>query len=171
MNTREVDTVQRRQVDKFYQFHYLTPEGAERKRQELAHLAEKRLPQARAQLLDIVQPGLTDQELSEVERLGSLIWSLEERIREIRDLLNSARILESPMNSAVVQLGSRVVVVDQNAAEEAYRIVSSVEANPEYGYISSESPVGSSLLGLEVNDTVMIECPDGYVELRVKEIG
>ena len=46
----------------------------------------------------------------------------------------------------------------------------SSEADPFNGKISDESPVGIALLDKAVGDVVMVETPDGDLELVVLEI-
>jgi transcription elongation factor GreA len=67
-----------------------------------------------------------------------------------------------------VGLGSRVVVLDLKKDEEiTYNIVTSEEADALQGKISTSSPIGKSLIGKEVGDTVKLQVPGGTKELEV----
>jgi len=65
-------------------------------------------------------------------------------------------------------LGSRVVVLDVAKNEEiTYYLVTSEEADAPNGKISTSSPIGKSLLGKEVGDTVKMQAPGGTKELEI----
>ncbi len=70
-----------------------------------------------------------------------------------------------------VGLGSRVVVLDINKDEQiTYLLVTSEEADAPQGKISTASPIGKSLLGKEVGDTVKMHAPGGVKELEILEL-
>jgi transcription elongation factor GreA len=70
-----------------------------------------------------------------------------------------------------VGLGSRVVVLDTKSnAEITYYLVTSEEADAPQGKISTASPIGKSLLGKEVGDTVRMQAPGGTKELEILEL-
>jgi transcription elongation factor GreA len=70
-----------------------------------------------------------------------------------------------------VGLGSRVVVLDVNKDEQfTYYLVTSEEADAPTGRISTGSPIGRSLLGKEVGDTVKMQAPGGAKELEILEL-
>jgi transcription elongation factor GreA len=70
-----------------------------------------------------------------------------------------------------VGLGSRVVVLDvKSSLEITYYLVTSEEADATQGKISTASPIGKSLLGKEVGDTVKMQAPGGTKELEILEL-
>jgi len=70
-----------------------------------------------------------------------------------------------------VGLGSRVVVLDVNKDEKfTYYLVTSEEADAPSGKISTGSPIGRSLLGKEIGDTVKLQAPGGAKELEILEL-
>jgi len=70
-----------------------------------------------------------------------------------------------------VGLGSRVVVLDTKKDEQiTYYLVTSEEADAPTGKISTGSPIGRSLLGKEVGDTVKLMVPGGARELEILEL-
>jgi transcription elongation factor GreA len=70
-----------------------------------------------------------------------------------------------------VGLGSRVVVLDvKSNAEITYLLVTSEEADATQGKISTASPIGKSLLGKEVGDTVKMQAPGGTKELEILQL-
>lgn len=59
-----------------------------------------------------------------------------------------------------VGLGSTVVVLDTKRDEQiTYNLVTSEEADPPNGNISTTSPIGRALLGKEVGDEVKVQSP------------
>jgi len=70
-----------------------------------------------------------------------------------------------------VGLGSTVVVLDTNKDEElTYHLVTSEEAEPANGKISTTSPIGRALLGKEVGDEVKVQSPGGVKELEILKL-
>jgi transcription elongation factor GreA len=70
-----------------------------------------------------------------------------------------------------VGLGSTVVVLDVKRDEEiTYNLVTSEEADPANGNISTTSPIGRALLGKEVGDEVKVQSPGGVKELEILKL-
>ncbi len=70
-----------------------------------------------------------------------------------------------------VGLGSTVVVLDlQKDQEITYRLVTSEEADAATGRISTGSPIGRSLLGKAVGDTVKANIPSGVREFEIVKL-
>jgi transcription elongation factor GreA len=68
-------------------------------------------------------------------------------------------------------LGSVVVVLDTKREEEiTYHLVTVEEADATIGKISTTSPIGRSLLGKEVGDTVRVQSPGGVKELEILKV-
>jgi transcription elongation factor GreA len=89
----------------------------------------------------------------------------------LEDSLRRAKLIEHNGPSDVVQVGSRVTVVEEGSDEaETYSIVGPHEANPANGRISNESPIGSALLGAKRGQMVSIQIPAGEIRLRISEI-
>src|ERR1051325_2653316 len=99
--------------------NYITPEGAERLRERLKALLEKK-----AHL-----------QSSEID-----LRKLESNIRVLQQTLNSVVIAQPPPNSEVVAFGATVRLRDQNGQDETYRIVGVDEADPDRNLISWLSP-------------------------------
>ena len=54
--------------------------------------------------------------------------------------------------------------------EKEYKIVSSIESNPEKNKISDESPIGMALLGRKVGEEVMVKAPNDMRRLKITKI-
>lgn len=97
---------------------------------------------------------------------------LEGRIQELQAMILGAEIIEeNEAPTGVIQLGSRITVVEAGESDpETFYLVGKVEANPREGKISNESPLGSALLGKKVGQTVKITTPGGESQFKVLKI-
>lgn len=95
---------------------------------------------------------------------------LDGRIFELEELLKTAKIIDSHVESnGTVRIGS-TVTVEVNGKEKSFHIVGSSEADPAAGRISNESPIGSALLGATEGSVVMVTTPGGQVAYRIKKV-
>ncbi|MEM7244897.1 MAG: transcription elongation factor GreA [Acidobacteriota bacterium] len=70
-----------------------------------------------------------------------------------------------------VGLYSKVTVFDVDTEEEVkYHLVTSEEAEPDDGLISSSSPLGRGLMGNKVEDEVSIDIPAGTRTFEITEL-
>ena len=68
-------------------------------------------------------------------------------------------------------LGSTVVVLDPKRDEEVtYYLVTSEEADPPNGRVSTTSPIGRALLNKQVGDEVKVVSPGGTRELEILKL-
>ena len=97
---------------------------------------------------------------------------LEGEIQDLEAKIRNSDIIKAGSGD-VVQMGSRVSVVDLEFAEdgpETFMIVGSTEADPDEGKISNESPLGQALLGQKVGAVVDVHAPAGIIKYEIKEI-
>jgi len=147
----------------------LTREGKEKLEDELEELrAQRRIV---ADRIHNAQEQGTSQNDAEYDDAKQEQGMIEGRILEIEDILRRATIIDesAAQASGRVMLGSRVEV-DQDGALRKFQIVGAPEADPANGKISNESPVGSSLLGRAVGDTVEVNVPRGVIKVKVLKI-
>jgi len=150
----------------------LTAEGVARLQQELDYLINVRLPKVTAWLSDALADGFEEEDVTELEEARSELSLIEGRIRKLQGLLASAEVLREPETTDVVQIGSRVTIIEVEVDEpETYRIVSPAEADPLNGYISHVSPLGRALMGHQAGAVVTVNTPQGPIEFRIQEIG
>ncbi len=150
---------------------YLTREGRaklEAELEELMTIGRREVAErinAAKELGDISESG-------EYEDAKNSQAHLEGRIREIKNILSRAQIIdEENGNGHEVRVGSRVTVrIDGEDEEETWTIVGSTEANPRDGKISNESPIGSNLLGKKVRQKVSVQTPSGTLRLTIVKI-
>jgi len=97
---------------------------------------------------------------------------IEGRIQELETKLALAVVIDpARINQSKVAFGATVKVLDTGADEEYFfTLVGPDEADARHGKISINSPVGRTLLGKEVGDTVKIKVPSRTIEYEILEI-
>jgi transcription elongation factor GreB len=137
--------------------NYITREGAERLRQTLNELFEKR--RVGANVGNNADPGAK----AEQRRI-------ESAIRRLQSKLDSVVVAEIPDDQEKVAFGASVVVRHGNGEEEAYQIVGVDESDPAQGRISWISPLARALLSRRAGDKVHFRSPAGEEELKVVKV-
>jgi transcription elongation factor GreA len=148
---------------------YLTPEGAERLRAELADLRGPRRTELAARLRHAVQQGDLSENADYIAAKEEQAF-LEGRIMELEYILKQAIIADGPREEGVVHVGSTVVVAEPDGPSETYLVVGIKEADPASGRISHESPFGAALMGRRTGETVRARTPGGEIELKILEV-
>jgi len=149
---------------------YLTREGFAKLEEELHYLRTTRRHEVAERIrrakefTNTVDNAEYDDAKNEQSFVEGKIQSIE------RMLANAVVIDDKTAPSDYVRLGSRVAVADSDGVEDVYIIVGSAEADPKAGKISNESPIGRSLLGHRVGDTVSVLAPGGSFELVIKAV-
>ncbi len=147
----------------------LTLEGKTQLEHELEQLRTVKVPMLVARLQQLSTEGdISDN--SEYEDTKEELVLAEARIREIEHILRRAQVMTHERRHDLVQLGSRVTVVDEEGTTETWVIVSPEEANAMQGRISIESPVGAALLGKRPGDTVVVRAPGGETRLTIQRV-
>lgn len=96
---------------------------------------------------------------------------IEGRIDELEELLKNVEIAGEEKNSKKINLGSKVLVHDEEYNEDVeFVLVGSTEADSLNGKISNESPVGAALIGHKKNDVVLVETPGGVITYKVLKV-
>lgn len=91
---------------------------------------------------------------------------LEDRIKELGEMINSANVVSKKKDSSTVQLGSNVLL-KEGKEEFSYEIVGATEADLLKGKLSLDSPIGQALIGKKVGDMIVVETPAGKVKYIV----
>jgi transcription elongation factor GreA len=99
------------------------------------------------------------------EFVNARLGQLKKRMAEL-SLVNLANIPHDR-----IAFGSTVRVFDTTKDEELeYKLVTSEESDVNKGLISTTSPIGRSLVGKQVGDTVTVVTPNGNRELEVLKL-
>lgn len=88
------------------------------------------------------------------------ITFLRSRMDELRNILEHYQLITPPpkKQQKFIHLGAKVKV-EITGKKDELTIVGTLEANPNLGRVSIESPVGKALLGHKVGDEVVISSP------------
>lgn len=152
----------------------MTAAGKKELEEELEHLKVV----GRQEIKEKIQVALSFGDLSEnseYEEARNDQGKLEARISEIEAILLNVKLIdEDSLSTDVIQLGSKVTIVDVEYGDEyKYQIISSTSTSKdkESDYLTSdESPVAKALLGHKAGDIVEVEAPIGVVKYEIKEI-
>jgi len=99
------------------------------------------------------------------EFVNAHLGQLKKRMAEL-SLVNLANIPHDRIG-----FGSTIVVFDTTKNEElTYKLVTSEESDVTQGLISTTSPIGRSLVGKQVGDTVTVVTPNGKRDLEVLKL-
>lgn len=131
---------------------YLSKRGMKELKKATSRL-ERDQKKTLRELREIDRVDNHDERLARVEKLAQLD-SIETALAESKALLNNAKVFPRKRDALVVALGSVVDMIDTKGRMIRYTVVDSIEANPSDGRISAKSPLGQSLLGKTINDTV-----------------
>ena len=98
--------------------------------------------------------------------------NINKRIAELEDVITRAVVLD-PQSLAhdKVSFCSTVELIDLDTDEEIiYKIVSSMDSNPDIGHISFHSPLAKQLLGKQEGEEVIARLPGGKREFEIEKI-
>jgi transcription elongation factor GreA len=147
--------------------HYLTAEGAERLKNELAYLKGPARDQLAQRLRAAIQLGDLSENADYISAKEDQAF-LEGRIQELTVIMSNVQIIEEKTSiGGVVDIGSHVTIQEGDFDEETYYIVGPKEADPRNARISHESPIGRALLNHRVGDTVTAETPNGTIRFKI----
>jgi transcription elongation factor GreA len=147
----------------------LTKDGLDKLQKELDELVTVRRAEV-AQKIHDAKELVGAQNSPEYEDVRSEQAFVEGRIQEIESMLQNAVVIDHKSDHQKVSLGSKVKVRDPGGKETSYTIVGMAEADPKAGKISNESPVGASLLGKKLGDTIDVKAPAGTMTWTVVKI-
>lgn len=143
----------------------LTPTGKRSLEAELEELVTVRRPLISKRIEEHQQSG-EHEGGGEHDIAKDELASCEGRIEEIREILNSATIIDSH-DATQVSIGGSVQVRDDRGRERTFTIVGSAEIDPTNGRISNDSPAARALLGAKAGESVSFKAPGRKVEYEV----
>lgn len=147
---------------------YMTADGLEKLKNELNELLQVRRPAVAQRIKDAREMGDIS-ENAEYDAARQEQAFVEGRISELEEVIKNAQVISDEKDNGVVRIGSKVTVrVD--SGEETFYIVGAQEANPLENKISHESPIGASLVGKKVGESLEVEAPLGKVTYKIIKI-
>lgn len=137
--------------------NYMTADGAQRLREELARLVQ------------VERPRLAT--LSDDPDAKRQLHVLDQRIYQLDHSLQSAEVVQAGVGATdIVRFGATVTVRDRSKEESTYRIVGVDETDFERGLVSWLSPIAKALVNARLGQRVRFKSPSGEEELEVVAI-
>lgn len=153
------------------QVYELTKEGLQTLKDELKHLREVKRPEVLLQLQEAKMLGdLSENADYDAARDAQAIT--ETRIKELEMIIENAKIIRVSRSNNKVSIGKKVKLkFVEKKKEVTYKLLGSIEANPGKNIISTDSPVGKSIIGTEAGDTVTVFLESGKsFQVKVLEV-
>lgn len=149
---------------------YVSAEGLERMKADLAELNERRI-----RVADAIEHARSLGDLSENAEYHSAKEEqamVHARIRDLGDKIARSVVRDTTdMDTSRVYTGATVRVLNLKTNQESvYQLVSPVEADLMAGKLSTQSPIGQALMGLAAGEEAVARVPAGELTLRVVEI-
>jgi transcription elongation factor GreA len=149
----------------------ITPEGYKKLKKELANLLKVERPQNIKAIAEARAHGDLS-ENAEYHAAREKQSFIEGRIQELQNKIALANVIDpKKISQDSVAFGATVQVLDIDTDEEkTFILVGPDESDIKSGKISITSPVGKSLIGKSVGDTVTIKAPAKTLEYEILEI-
>ena len=151
------------------------------------YLTKEKLTELEAQLKEMKTKGRQEAALkiaearghgdlsenSEYDAAREEMAMLELRISQIEQTLTRARVMDpNEIRTDKVYIFSKVQLLDMLSNKKIeYQLVSTEEADLLKGKISTDSPIGKSLLGKTVGEVVSVKVPAGMKQYKILQIG
>jgi transcription elongation factor GreB len=147
--------------------NYITPQGAEKLKNELRHLRDVERPQ----VVKVVAWAASNGDRSEN---ADYIYG-KRRLREIdrriefltRRLISIEVVDPIRQKGEVIRFGASVTVMTEAEVEKKYSIVGEDESDATKNLISWVSPIAKALLNRTVGDVVTVKTPKGDEDLEI----
>ena len=151
---------------------WLTPEEIKKREERLECLKGPRRLEI-AEQLKIARAFGDLSENAEYDAAKNEQAKNEYDIAQLENELRNAKVIdEALIDTSIVGVGAVVKLKNlESGMEFSFQIVGSAETDPAQGKISNESPVGRSLLGHSVGESVDVATPGGVMHLTIQSIG
>lgn len=149
---------------------YVSREGLDKMKAELAALNERRMKVAAA-----IEHARSLGDLSENAEYHSAKEEqalVHAKIKDLEDKITRAALIDDlDIDTSKAYQGATVRLRNTKTGSEiTYRLVSPPEADLAAGKISVQSPVGKALLGKGVGGTAVVQAPAGQLTFEILEI-
>jgi len=144
---------------------YLTRAGLKKIKKEYEDLKLMKLAKTKGEAPVIMHSeDINPEYIALQEDLGLL----EKKIEDFEAIILNAQLIKPPAKTIQETVGlGATVLVDINGHKNEFKIVGTLEADPDSGMISNESPVGSVLMGKKVGDEAITP---GKTIYKIKKI-
>lgn len=146
----------------------LMTEGKFRELEKKLERLKSGQPQAAKEVARLAEMGDFSENV-EYQLAKGKLRAINQNIHNLERQISDAVIIESKKASKEVELGS-TVSLDDGQSIKHYQILGSSETNPAKGIISHRSPIGSSLLGKKLGESVKIQIGQKEIHYTIVEI-
>ena len=150
----------------------ITIEGLKKLKNELEDLKSNKRPKIVAAIAEARGHGDL-KENAEYHAAKEQQGHVETRILQINDLIARANVIDVTKveNDGKVIFGSTVSVKDlDNDKKISFKIVGRDEADVKKNLVYFRSPVGKSLIGKKVKDSIVVNTPSGEKNYEILEV-
>lgn len=130
---------------------------------------ERRQRQIISELRELDKTDGHDQRLARIEKLAEL-ETIESQLADKQLYLSNAKLFPRKRDAIRVAIGSVVELIDTSGRVIQYQLVDSIEANPSDGRISASSPLGQTLIGRTIKETISWGSKLGSMQLTLVRI-
>ena len=150
--------------------HYMTPEGLDKLKKDLAEALAQR-PVISAAIAEAREKGDLS-ENAEYDAARDAQALLELKIANLKNLVANAKVIdESQIGTDRVQMMNKVKVENMamNKIME-FTIVGETEADFAHGKLAATTPIAKALLGHSKGDVVEAKVPSGIMKFKILDI-
>jgi transcription elongation factor GreA len=150
----------------------ITVEGLEKLKLEIDQLKNVKRPKIVADIAEARSHGDL-KENAEYHAAKEQQAQMESRVIEINDTIARANVIDIKKmeNNGNVIFGSSVTVKDfEDGKKKTYKIVGKDEADVFKNLIYFRSPIGKSLIGKSLEDSVIVKTPSGEKKFEILDI-
>ncbi len=150
---------------------YMTEDGYNKLKEEIAHLESVERPKISKQIGEARDKGDLS-ENAEYDAAKEAQGMLEAKISQLKTVMASARLIdERTIGTDTVKIMNRVTMKNLKTNKlMTYTLVSETEADFKQGKIAVNTPIGQGLMGKKVGDVVDITIPSGVLSVEIIEI-
>lgn len=150
--------------------NYITPKGLKVLQDELHQLARVERPEVTKTVAWAASNGDRSENADYLYGKKRL-REIDKRVRFLLKRIELSIVVDpSGQVADKVQFGATVVIGDEDGTTRTFSIVGVDEIDTGRGLISWRSPIGSSLIGKEVGDTIDVRTPKGVISYEIIEI-
>lgn len=151
--------------------NYITPKGLQKLQDELHQLARLERPEVTKTVAWAASNGDRSENADYIYGKKRL-REIDRRVRFLTSRIDKAIVVDpAKSQSEKVQFGATVTIEDEDdGSTKIISIVGVDEINTEKNQLSWRSPLGSSLIGKEVGDTILIRIPIGTKTYEIIDI-
>lgn len=150
--------------------NYITPKGLSRLQDELHQLSRIERPEVTKTVAWAAGNGDRSENADYIYGKKRM-REIDRRVRFLSQRIDLSVVVDpASIKSSKVQFGATVEISDEEGTSKTISIVGVDEIDTAKGFISWRSPIGSSLIGKEVGDTLDVRTPKGLITYEILEI-